>query len=450
MALGGAQTTIAAIATPPGPAPRGIVRLSGPEAGALTEAVLRDARPAFARAAPRGIFRARFDDSRGLQPVTLLWMPAPRSFTREDVAEFHLPGAEPLLACALARLLALGARAARPGEFTRRAFLNGRLDLSRAEGVLALTEAGNAAECAAAAQLLDGGLEERVAGIRARLVGLAALCEASLDFDESETGHVPRAELLSELGAAESALDEAHAWELGRAAPSALPRVLLVGAPNAGKSSLWNALTGGSAIVSELAGTTRDALVGEWALGRQSCLLIDGPGLEPGASGVAHRAQELFARQRPQADVVLWVVDATQAEPGPPPADARLVAWNKLDLPAAHAPHGLRPGLVVVPVSARGGSGLAALARALEGLLAPVQEHEHGGVSRLLFERHRQALARARVALEEARALLAAPAPLDLVAEALRASLWALDELSGRTTPEDVLDQIFARFCLGK
>jgi tRNA modification GTPase len=444
-------STIAAIATPPGPARRGIVRVSGPSTARLVRAALRDASPAFDPACVRLLARGRFDDGRGLQPVTLLWMRGPRSFTREDVAEFHLPGAEPLLDAALRRLLALGASAARPGEFTRRAFLNGRLDLSRAEGVLALTEAGNEAERAAAALLLDGGLDRRSAAIRERLLELATLCEASLDFDESETGHVPRAELRALFDAAEEALAEARSWELRRAAPAALARVLLAGAPNAGKSTLWNALTGGRALVSDEPGTTRDALEGEWSLRSFSCLLIDGPGLEDATGGPGARAQELFARTREQADLVLWVADATR--PVLPPATQRieLIAWNKIDLPAAgpHPGPSELPGAVpVLPVSARSGAGLAELARAVARMLGGAARE--GGAARVLFARHREALARAGLALAEARELFLRAQPLDLTAEALRASLAALDQLSGRTTPEDVLERIFARFCLGK
>ena len=476
-----ARDTIAAIATPPGPARRGIVRVSGPRAGALVRGTVRDELPRFEPERARLWALGRFDDGRGLQPVTLLWMRGPRSFTREDVAEFHLSGAEPLLACALARLLALGARAAEPGEFTRRAFLNGRLDLSRAEGVLAMTEAGNEATRAAAALLLDGGLDERTAAIRERLLALLTLCEASLDFDETETGHVPAAELERDLRAAEAAVAEALDWEVRRAAPSALPRVLLLGAPNAGKSSLWNALTGGRALVSPEAGTTRDALVGEWQLGRSPCLLIDGPGLEAAVSepekeperaredraqddpsslsrmpqaaslhSLSVKAQQLFERVREQADLVLWVVDATRPAPASVPAGARLLVWNKIDLPeaAARASVAVPDGLPVAAVSATRGAGLPELARIVERILAG--EEREGGATRMLFARHREALVRARAQLAEASDLLAAEAPLDLLAEALRASLAALDELSGRTLPEDVLDRIFARFCLGK
>lgn len=446
-----AGSTIAAIATPPGPARRGIVRVSGPLAAELVRATLREDRPRFESERARWLARGRFDDGRGLQPVTLLWMRGPRSFTREDVAEFHLCGAEPLLACALARLLALGATAARPGEFTLRAFRNGRLDLSRAEGVLALTEAGNESERAAAALLLDGGLDQRSAAIREHLLALATACEASLDFEESETGHVPRAELVELWRRADAALSAALEWELRRAAPNALARVLLVGLPNAGKSSLWNALTGGRALISPSPGTTRDTLEGTWKLGAETCLLIDGPGLEALRGGPAGRAQELFARVRGQVDLALWVVDAAAPVLTPVPEGVRLLVWNKTDLRAAEArpdPAQLPCGLAVVAVSAQSGAGLGELASAVERRLGPADES--GGAARALFARHREALIRARAALGEVGEGFASGLPLDLCAEALRAALAALDELSGRSTPEDVLERIFARFCLGK
>ncbi len=447
------DTTIAAIATPPGPGRRGILRVSGPRAAELVRATLRGATPPFEPERSRACLRGRFDDGRGEQPLRLLWMRGPRSYTREDVAEFHLPGAEPLLACALARLLALGATAARPGEFTRRAFLNGRLDLSRAEGVLALTEAGSEAERAAAVLLLAGGLDERVSALREQLLELATLCEASLDFDESETGHVPRAELELRFDALERAFSTALAWEQRRAAPSALARVLLVGAPNAGKSSLWNALTGGRALVAAEPGTTRDTLAGPWSLGAETCVLLDGPGLESGRSGTAARAQELFARTRAQAELALWVVDAAAPVLAPRPEGVRLLVWNKVDRADAGPPPApaLVGGLPLVAVSAQVGFGLGALAESVARLLAGAEPGGgEGGAARALHRRHHEALTRAAAALDEGRAGLGAGLALDLVAEAVRAALVALDELSGRTTPEDVLERIFARFCLGK
>ncbi|MFN0007769.1 MAG: tRNA uridine-5-carboxymethylaminomethyl(34) synthesis GTPase MnmE, partial [Planctomycetota bacterium] len=192
-------TTIAAIASPPGGAARGIVRLSGPRAAEIVRAVFRGHPPLDL--ARRTLRLGRFLDGRGDQPLLLLWMPGPRSFTREDVAEFHLCGSPPLLEAALEHVLALGATAAAPGEFTRRAFLSGRIDLTRAEGVLALVGARNDRERRAGALLLAGGLAQRIGAVRDRLADLRALTEASLDFDERDTGHVPDSEIDAGLGA---------------------------------------------------------------------------------------------------------------------------------------------------------------------------------------------------------------------------------------------------------
>jgi len=442
--------TIAAIASPPGPAWRGIVRVSGPHAGELIAAALVHAEPLFDRRAERALVRGEFDDGIGRQPVRVLWMRAPRSYTREDVAELHLPGAEPLLARALARLLELGAAPARPGEFTRRAFENGRLDLSQCEAVLALSEAAHEDERRAALGLLEGGLEERAREIRAALVELLALCEAGLDFEEVETGHVAADELGERARRCITLLDGALRREAARAAPPALPRVVLAGAPSAGKSTLWNALTGGRALVSEQPGTTRDALAARWDLGPASVLLVDGPGVESARSSVEATAGRLFQRERERADLVLWVVDSTRAEEaGEPPRDARLCILAKSDLvPLRAETSGTEGTLPTARVSARTGAGIGELARIVAAELG--SRRGEAGLARVLVARHRQALVRTRGELEEALGGLESGLGLDLLAEGLRSSLEALDELSGRTVPEDVLDVLFARFCLGK
>src|SRR5258706_2834029 len=246
--------TIAAIATPPGAAARALIRLSGPRAAEIVAALWRGP---FERGA-RGIFRGRIDDGQGTQPALLFWMPGPRSFTREDVAELQLPGAGALVRAALARVCELGARPAEPGEFTRRAFHSGRIDLSRAEGLLELVLASNEAERAAAAELVGGGLARRVETLRSELLDLCALCEAGLDFEAADTGHVPPAELEQRAARLRARLDEALAFEGARARRGGEPRVLLAGAPNAGKSTLFNALLGREeALVHAQAGTTR-------------------------------------------------------------------------------------------------------------------------------------------------------------------------------------------------
>lgn len=440
------MSTIAAIASPPGPARRGIVRISGPDTAAVLARVLVACDPPLAPAAARALHRARLDDGRGTQPATLLWMRGPRSYTREDVAELHLVGAGPLVAAAFERVLAAGARAARAGEFTRRAFENGRLDLSQAEGVLALTEAAGEAERRAATSLLTGGLERRTRALREGLLDLASLCEASLDFDEAETGHVAIDELQARAAALEAGLAEALRWEAARVAPSGLARVVLVGAPSVGKSTLWNALTGGRALVSGRAGTTRDYQEGPWSLGESTGLLVDGPGVAAAASGdeLEARAQALFAAARRTADLVVFVADADDPAPVPPP-DAGVLVLARADRLGDRPPPA---GFLAVSVHA--GTGLEALAAAVAARLGLAPVGAEDGLERTLHRRHRAALEGAREALAEARLALDSGQPLDLVAEALRGARGALEDLTGRTTPEDVLEHLFARFCVGK
>jgi len=466
--------TIAAIASPPGGAERGVLRVSGPAAGELVRATFRSDAPGF-RLDRRGAWTGRFDDGTGTVPALLLWMPGPRSYTREDVAELHLPGAEPLLAAALGRLLALGATAAAPGEFTRRAFLSGRIDLTRAEGVLALVEAAHEDERRAATALFDGGLARRVEELRGGLDDLRALAEASLDFDEADTGAVPREELAALARTLAERLAAARAWEERRQPPSSLPRVALFGAPNAGKSALFNRLLAGSlALESPYAGTTRDPLVGRLGLGAGACRLVDGPGADAGAAGPDATAQRLARTEHASADLLLWVVDARRGSAGLEPERAELdrlaapwlLAWSQLDRPdAVPAPDEAlcRGGRGWVGVSARDGRGLEALRDALAAALAgpaggtggPGEDlgggrEGAGGVARVLFARHAERLAAAAAALASARALIDAEEPLDLAAAALAEATAALDGIRGRTGAEDLLDRIFARFCIGK
>lgn len=458
-------TTIAALASAPGPGERGVLRLSGPRAGAIVGATC----PGLALAR-RGAFRARFDDGVGTQPALVLWMPGPRSYTREDVAELHLPGNPFLLDAALARVLAAGATPAQPGEFTRRAFLNGRLDLTRAEGVLALARARDDEERRAASALLFGGLDERIGALRDGLESLRSSCEASLDFDESDTGHVPDAELAAGLARVRAALDEAASWETSRALATGAPCVVLAGAPNAGKSSLYNRLTDDGpraieALVDALAGSTLDVNEAQWELGGMRCALADTAGVDtlgptPDEASPEGEARARALHMQRVADLVLLVVDA--AGPLPPaealPTDAPLlVVWNKVDLQSAapEPPAELRAaaeaGAGWVAVSARDGTGLEALAAAAARALGLSRGAGVGsGLVRELSARHGRALRRARAALTTAGDELAAGAPLDLFAEALRMATWELDAITGRTTPEDLLTRIFAQFCLGK
>jgi len=490
-------TTIAAIASPPGPGARGIVRLSGPATRAIvrrmvvangsasaagnTRALARDPTTGPPELEARTLVEGRLDDGRGTQPVMVLWMPGPGSYTGEDVAELHVPGSPPLLAAVLERVLALGAVPARPGEFTRRAFENGRIDLTRAEGVLELVAARSDAEARAASALLLGGLGTRLGALRDALDDLRALCEASLDFDEADTGHVATAELEAGARAILARLDEALGYERARTRASGAPRVVLCGAPNAGKSALFNALADErAAIVSDFAGTTRDTLEVGIDLDGRAARLLDTPGLDLEAAGIDRDAQQIAREHLSSADVALWVVDAARERSDPqvvrtdpqaarsgfqvdrgelvaerariPPAIPVVLAWNKVDLPRARtAPEAGALGLTsVAPVSAARGTGLDALRSALAAALEGEAAGEAGALGRDVARRHVRGLEAARAELELAREGLAAGQPLDLVAEHLRRATLGLDEIRGTTTPEDLLDRIFARFCLGK
>lgn len=453
-----AADTIAALASPPGAGARAIVRASGPACAALVRACTGLDAHALGARSLRAI---EFHDGTGTQPGWLLWMRGPRSLTGEDVAEFHLPGNPELARAALARLHALGARSAAPGEFTRRAFLAGKLDLSRAEGVLALVSAENDDERRAASRLLAGELARRVDRARDALADVRALCEASLDFDESETGHVPTAEITALLARADAELALARAEELARPAESGVARAVLGGAPNAGKSQLFNVLGGaelaGGALVSPLAGTTRDSLSTRLALAGAEIELWDTAGIAAAAGAVERAAQAHARAGRSSAELFVWVVDAAAPLPDPrailaelAPGARVLVAWNKQDLPGARPmpPPEWRadPRLADwVALSGRTGAGVAELRARLAALAAL-----RPGVSRELAARHTHALDRAGEALARGRAALAAAAPLELAAEHFRAATEALDDVLGATTPDDVLGRIFARFCIGK
>lgn len=440
---------IAAIATAPGRGGIGVVRISGPNLSPLAAAL--GGREPQARIAQFARFR---DGSGGLiDEGLLLYFPAPHSFTGEDVIELQGHGGPVVMQMLLARCLELGARLAEPGEFTRRAFLNGKLDLAQAESVADLIEASTAAAARSAVRSLTGSFSREVQGLCERLIDLRMLVEATLDFPDEDVDFLVEAKAFEriEVVAAElrAILDRARQGSLLR---NGL-HVVLVGQPNVGKSSLLNRLAGEErAIVTDIAGTTRDALRETIQIEGIPLHIIDTAGLrdttdEVERIGIARTWQEIE-----RADVVVRLVDVraglTDADAA---IDARLPAgveritvFNKVDLLGRQPERTEDAAGISLYLSAKADQGIGLLR---DELLRVAGWHRHGEDVILARERHlialREALARVEAALDARHAL-------ELMAEELRLAQEAVNEITGEFTPDDLLGVIFSRFCIGK
>jgi tRNA modification GTPase len=426
-----------------------VVRISGPSLSPLAAAL--GGREPQARIAQFARFR---DGSGGLiDEGLLLYFPAPHSFTGEDVIELQGHGGPVVMQMLLARCLELGARLAEPGEFTRRAFLNGKLDLAQAESVADLIEASTAAAARSAVRSLTGSFSREVQGLCERLIDLRMLVEATLDFPDEDVDFLIEAKAFEriEVVAAElrAILDRARQGSLLR---NGL-HVVLVGQPNVGKSSLLNRLAGEErAIVTDIAGTTRDALRETIQIEGIPLHIIDTAGLrdttdEVEKIGIARTWQEIA-----RADVVVRLVDVraglTEADAA---IDARLPAgveritvFNKVDLMARSPERTEDAAGISLYLSAKADQGVELLRAEL---LRVAGWHRHGEDVILARERHlialREALARVEAALDARHAL-------ELMAEELRLAQEAVNEITGEFTPDDLLGVIFSRFCIGK
>lgn len=440
--------TIVAISSATGAAARMIVRLSGPDAFAIT-ATVTSAELAASTAA-----RTRLRFAELLVPATLFAFRAPRSYTADDLIEFHIPG-NPLLARLLLDHLArAGARSAEPGEFTARAYFNGRLDLAEAEGVAATIAASNERDLSAARKLLAGELSRRLKPPMDALVDTLALVEAGIDFADEGISFIDRDDLLDRIDCVDRQL-AAILFDSARFEPlTHEPVVVLIGRPNAGKSTLLNALAGRErAVVSPIAGTTRDALSAEVALPGGMVRLVDVAGVGPEAhhlsdasAGDVERQMAERARQTATAaEVVVLVHDVTDSLPAvPTPQPPGLIVLSKSDLDrAASAPTS------AVAVSALTGGGLPELRLALSRLC--FGEATAGGSAALaLNARHLQCVDDGRESLASARKIAVAGDFPELIAHNLRAALNALGGVLGAVTPDDVLGRVFSSFCIGK
>ncbi|GHU08202.1 tRNA modification GTPase MnmE [Betaproteobacteria bacterium] len=451
--------TIAAIATPPGRGGVGIVRVSGNNLAAF--AIAFSGKTPLPRYATRVDFKAA--DGSILDSGLLLYFPAPASFTGEDVLELHGHGGPVVLNLLLARCLELGARLAEPGEFTRRAFLNDKLDLAQAEAVADLIDASTAAAARSAVRSLQGEFSRAIHALVEELTELRMLVEATLDFPEEEIDFLKQADAFNRLAQLDTRLRAVRAKaKQGRLLQAGL-HVVLIGQPNVGKSSLLNCLAGDDlAIVTPIAGTTRDALKSTIQIQGIPLHIIDTAGIrapEEAADEVEKIGITRAWRAISEADFALLLLDAqtglTAADHAIleklPEALPRIVVRNKIDLtheaPEKH-PQGI-DGVqsVVISLSAKTGLGLELLEAALLEI-AGWQDAEDTFIAR---ERHLQALEAGAQHLALAREEIGTPSPaLELFAENLRLAQNALAEITGEFGADDLLGVIFSRFCMGK
>ena len=453
--------TIAAISTPPGPGAIGILRLSGPRAAEIAGACFRPlGGGSLTDRAPRTLVYGDLLDREGavIDQVLATYTRGPASYTGEDTAELQCHGAPMVLALGLEALFARGARQARAGEFTRRAFLNGRLDLTQAEAVGDLLEAGSREEARNAAGQLSGALSRRIGTVYSALVDVMAHFHAVLDYPDEDIDPFTQEGLSAALAAQEEALERLIAtYRRGRQLKRGV-RCALVGRPNAGKSSLLNALAGyDRAIVTDIPGTTRDTVEETVELGGIPLRLIDTAGLRESDDPVERLgvARSRAAMEEAELILVLWDSSRPVTE-----EDSRLLeramalaptilVWTKEDLSSAPVPFlRLASPPPAVEVSAKTGAGLDGLSRAVAELFPRETGAAYGQL--LTNERQVQAASRALEAVGRARAALEAGMTPDALLTDVEEALEALGELTGQSVREDVTDRIFSKFCVGK
>ena len=433
--------TIVALASPPGSGGRAVVRLSGDRALQIAETFFRAQEQIDPNARRLYEGEIRFGGLNSPLPAMLLAWPSPRSFTGQFVVELHTISSPPLVERLLAELLAVGARAAEPGEFTLRAFLAGKLDLSRAEAVLGVVDASDREELRAALAQLAGGVARPMEALRDDLLSLLADVEAGLDFVEEDISFVATEELLKRLakGMAELTLLQKQLDERGLAGRPF--RVALVGPPNVGKSRLFNALTGSAALVSDVPGTTRDFLVARLDFEGQRIELIDTAGQRQSDNEIESQAQKLGDDMVRRADLLLQCVEA-----GDPAPVARLVANAIVVATKCDLSRTVNGQSQVITTSAVTGEGLGELKGAIverfkirraSGLAPSLSRCRHHVIASLEH-------------LRRAHSAVLFNDPGEVLSLELRGALEQIGEMVGAVYTDDLLDRIFSRFCIGK
>lgn len=430
--------TIVALSSAVGTGARAIVRLSGPESLTLAASVFTAPpapQPGLRRATEGAV---QVPGSAAPLPADLYCFPAPRTYTGQEVVELHVQACPPLVELLIAELLRRGARAALPGEFTLRAFLAGKLDLPRAEAVLGVIEASGRQELRQALQQLAGGVTAPLLGLRDDLLNLLADLEAGLDFTEEDIHFIAPEELLKQLAKGLAQLTLLHK-QLDQRSLSGQPfRVVIAGPPNVGKSSLFNALTGGSALVAPEQGTTRDYLVQRLDLDGTTLEIVDTAGWQSAVETIAEQAQHLGRAVTESADLILLCQVAGELPPALPAVQEVLPIATQCDrgsptddslATSAHTGAGLDElrRLLAARARAHAQPPLAPSLSRCRGHVAACLEHLRRGHEMVLFEE-----------------------PPELLAVEVRGALDQLGELVGAVYTDDLLDRVFSRFCIGK
>jgi len=447
--------TIAAIATPPGRGGVGIIRVSSKKAAEIAAKVLKiTPKPRYAHYGP---FIDENDNV--IDEGIALYFPGPNSFTGEDVLELQGHGGPVILEILLEQIAKLGCRIARPGEFSERAFLNDKIDLTQAEAIADLIDASSRQAARSAVRSLQGDFSNAVHDLVEQLIHLRIYVEAAIDFPEEEIDFLSDGKVEADLRRVMAQLDDV----LKTANQGSLMRegmtVVIAGRPNAGKSSLLNALAGQErAIVTDIAGTTRDVLKEHIHIDGMPLHIIDTAGLRDAPDAIERLGVERAWAEIETADRVLLLVDASETNETDPekiwpdfmhkvPADAQItVVRNKIDKTNETA--GFENSEIpVLRISAQDRSGMAELRSHLKQLMGFEGQHESGFIAR---KRHLDALSVAQTALDNGLAQLLGAAAGELLAEELRAAQNSLNEITGEFSPDDLLGRIFSSFCIGK
>ncbi len=454
------MTTICAISTPPGMGATAMIRISGPDAFSIAGSIFQTPSDIAGLQPNRAKFVSIVDNSEDKQTLldqaVVTKFAAPHSFTGEDVVEISCHGSVFIQQRIIELLIANGCRMAAPGEFTQRAFLNGKLDLPQAEAIADLIEAQSESAHQLAMQQLRGELSGKMAVLRDELLQMASLIELELDFSEEEVEFADRTallDLLSNIKAEVHRLLQSYRW--GTMLKNGIP-VAIAGEPNVGKSTLLNALLQRErAIVSDIPGTTRDTIEDSFTLNGTLFRFIDTAGIRESDDTVERLGIERTFNAIRQAAIVLWVVDARKSDkeieaelanvPQTVNSDGTkiILIGNKSDL----LPHPSERNKQLIPISAKQGENLDAVLREIDSF---VRENRVQDAVMLTSARHQSLLAGILSATERAEEGLRNQVPTDLVAEDIRMALHDLGELTGTISTDDILNNIFGKFCIGK